>query len=851
MAGLSYGRRRLHVRGRLSWQHTCCCFVLWCILWLGYGLGSVEASPLRGFPEGAATAVVTDTTESESPVVTRVRFEGGDAFPTRTLTGRVRTEANRRFAGIPGLTWWVWLYELGDSGRLGDRIGRALMSSGEPPAVLDASVLQTDVERLEALFQQEGFREAAVEAQVDTSSAGDKARVTFVIDAGPPTYLRRVTYDGLESLSNDQRRRLMEGTRIPADTPADTTLSFHAEDQRYSEPLLLEERRRLLTFLRNEGYAAVARDSIRALVRRPAPDSFDVDLRIRPGPRYRFGDVHVDVTGPEAGQDVRKDTLSLGEDGRLFVTIEDERRLRPALVRRALQFEPGAWYSQEEVLNTRRRLEATGVFGLTDISTGSPEAAGDSAAADRLPQRIQLRTQARHRVRLEMFALQRSGALGVLDNELGTGLGLSYNNLNLLGGGEAFQVRLSGSIAGDIQRRILTTSQVEASTSLQVPYLIQPFSGLDDRLNLYDARTRLSFSLLSVRSPELRFAIRGRGSGQLRLELQHNPTVTSLVDIPTISFSNPDTLAGFGADVLDRLIGAEDDPIITDPVQRAQVLEDYTQPQFNNALRYTLRATNVDPLRRRDGYSYEGVVEVGGHVPYMLDRWVLSPDSLTGRLPIGTGDGLLYRPYLRLVADARQYRPASRNTVIAGRLFAGFAQPTGPSNVVPFDRRFYSGGASSVRGWRLRELGPGSVQSFSDRNGATSSETNLFGGDIKLEASVEVRRTLFRNFLAADWIGTVFMDAGNVWFGPSNPGFQTDDPDAADGKFRFDTFFREVAVGSGVGVRLSWEYIIARFDLGWRVVDPANPSGGIFPADDRGALFNDPAILHFGIGHTF
>jgi len=816
----------------------------------------VDAQPGAASSLSRTPSSVADTTETQRPVVTGVRFDGGDAFPQATLEGRVRTTANRRFLGIPGFTWWVWLYELGDSGRLGDRVGQALKSSGEPPALLDETVLASDVERLEALFQQEGFREASVEARVDTTDGGAKAEVTFVVESGPPTFFREIQYEGLQTLSPDQRRRLLRESAIPAAGQQDTTLRFRADQRRYSEPLLLEERRRLLTFLRNEGYAAVTRDSIRAFVKRAAPDSFDVNLRVQTGPRYRFGDVFVEVTGPEAEQGGRRDTLALGEgarSGRMIVTIEQERRLRPSLIRRALRFQPGGWYSQEEVLNTRRRLEATGVFGLTDVTTSIPDSTAAPRApeiAERLPQSIRLRTQPRHRVRFEMFALQRSGALGVLDNELGSGLGLSYNNLNLFGGGEAFQVGLSGSIAGDIQRQILTTSQLEASTSLQVPYLIQPFSGLDDRLGLFDARTRLSFSLVSLRSPELRFAIRGRGSGQLRLEMQHTPTVTSLVDLPTVSFSNPDTLAGFRRDILDRLIGSEDNPVIADPVQRAQVLEDYTQPQFNNAFRYTLRAANVDPLRRQQGFSYEGVFEVGSHLPYLLDRLVLSPDTVSGRLPIGTGNGLLYRPYIRLIGDARQYRPLGRHGVLAGRLFVGFAQPTGPSNVVPFDRRFYSGGASSVRGWRLRELGPGSVQSFAEGSSATG-ETNLFGGDIKLEGSVEVRRTVIRNFLAANWAVAGFMDAGNVWFGPSNPGFQTDDPNQATGKFRVDAFFREVAVGSGFGLRLSWEYLIARFDLGWRVIDPANPDGGIFPAEDRGALFADPAILHFGIGHTF
>ena len=91
----------------------------------------------------------------------------------------------------------------------------------------------------------------------------------------------------------------------------------------------------------------------------------------------------------------------------------------------------------------------------------------------------------------------------------------------------------------------------------------------------------------------------------------------------------------------------------------------------------------------------------------------------------------------------------------------------------PNSRRVYVGGASSVRGWGLRELGPG--RSTLDTTATPGGTTNVLGGDIKLEASVEWRQSFLRNVLAADWMGVLFTDAGNVWFGPRNPGFGGDD----------------------------------------------------------------------------
>src|SRR5690606_7507345 len=150
---------------------------------------------------------------------------------------------------------------------------------------------------------------------------------------------------------------------------------------------------------------------------------------------------------------------------------------------------------------------------------------------------------------------------------------------------------------------------------------------------------------------------------------------------------------------------------------------------------------------------------------------------------------------------------------LATKAIVGIAHPLAQSDVVPFDRRFYAGGATSVRGWGLRELGPGSAVLATDPERAGTEVTNIRGGDVKLEASAELRHITIRNLLAADWIGVVFADVGNYWFGPRNPG-------DSDGRFRLNRFYRELGIGSGVGIRVGWEYLIIRLDVAVRVLDP-------------------------------
>ncbi|MXW63394.1 MAG: BamA/TamA family outer membrane protein [Bacteroidetes bacterium SB0662_bin_6] len=789
--------------------------------------------------------------DTDTLIVRRVAFEGNEFFGETALARRVRTKPNRRFAKIPGATWWLWMYRLGNSGILGERLSNSLMAGGEPPAALDMDVLQADLDRLRLLYRQEGFFEAEVAVRIDTVAAG-KAGVIFQVTPGLPTYIRNVWYDGVDHLTPDQHARLVQDAVLRVEpVDQDRPLYLRARRQRYSETMLHSEVRRILTFLRDEGYPAVTRDSIRAVFFEAVPDSFDLRLEIGTGPRYRFGDVSFEIAGPEPEIAERSETLSLEASsdsvagGTASFRFRNEKKLSPGLLVRTLRFTPGDWYSQEKVLATRRRLEGTGVFLFTDIFP-QPSTGQFTGAVPTLSHRVDLRTRDRHQIGFEPSVFQRVDPFNNADKELATGVALTYENANLLGRGEAFRVRTSGSISTAFDDlSTLTARQAEIATSLTMPYLMRPFRGIDASLPLYDVRTRLTLSLLTARRDDFGLIIRARGNARYRLELRHTETLTSLLDVVDVSLSNPDTLRNFQDEILNDLL----DPV-SDPVQRARILEDYTVPQINTAIRYALRSTNVNPLRRDRGYSIEASAELGNTVPYLLDRFAYSPGNVEGYLPglsffasEGPSDQLLYRRYVRFASDFRLYHAVNPSSVVALKFIGGIAHPLGSTTgLVPFGQRFYTGGGTSVRGWDWRELGPGGAQFQSVQDAGEG--TNILGGDIKLEAGVEMRGILF-HFLGSDWIGAFFVDAGNVWFGSRNPGFGEDVSGKLDGRFRFDSFYRQIGVGSGVGFRLDWKYLIGRVDLAVKVYDPRRPDFGAFP-DGLGER-----RWHFGLGHAF
>jgi len=794
-----------------------------------------------------STSSAQDYSVHDSLLVTAVVFSGNDFFSNDDLSLYVRTRRNRRLIGVPGLMWWRWLYQFGSGPLGGGAVGRVFMATGEPPALFNDSVLQADLEQLRLFYEREGFRQAKITASVFQESRADRVRVEFVIDEGPATYIRNFNYVGLDELSAEEKRDIYRNSLLsPGELDPEDSLSWRPRRLRYSEPMLEEERLRLIRFLRNQGYAVVTRDSIHGRVFPARPDSFDFTLFVNKGPRFRFGDVNFVVTGPQDGVASRSDSTFLDSSdpdipgGKASARFTTEKKLNFGLLKRTLQFRPGDQYDLSRLLATKRRLDASGVFSFTAVET--PVSDSTYSGEIRLNHQLNLQTRIRHRFRFETFMLQRSGDLADTDNELGAGLGVTYSNLNLFGGGEAFQLGTKGSLAADIGGLGgFTSAQWEMSASLSYPYLTFPLGRLDRLSNLYDAKSQISFSLLAARRDALLLTLRGRGGARYRFELRHTESLSSIIDMIDITVSNPDTLDGFQDLFLNDILGSVDDP-----VQQAQIIEDYTRPHFNNALSYTIRSSTSDPFRRETGHFREASVEFGGNLGRLLDGFVFTPGKVEGSLPgfgvfggSGQNTRMIYRQYLRLATDLRGYSLLNSRTVLAWKFLAGFAHPTGASDVVPFDRRFYSGGASSVRAWRLRELGPGSARFTSDTDSLVSATdgSNILGGDIKLEASVELRTVAIRNLIGADWIFTMFADAGNVWLGPRNPG-------ASAGRFRIDKFAGELGIGAGIGLRLGWDYLIVRLDLAYKVHDPRR----------RGEIFPDQLkkpVLQFGIGHTF
>ena len=222
--------------------------------------------------------------------------------------------------------------------------------------------------------------------------------------------------------------------------------------------------------------------------------------------------------------------------------------------------------------------------------------------------------------------------------------------------------------------------------------------------------------------------------------------------------------------------------------------------------------------------------------------------------------GLEIYKYVRLGVDFRRNKVIHRNTTMAFRFNSGVAYAYGDNKSLPYEKYWFTGGSNSVRAWRPRRLGIGSAPPPLSTN---PSGNGIFDyryerpGEIMLEGSIEWRKKLF-GFVN----GAIFIDAGNVWTfaqrAPPSTTEPTTAPWAGDGntKFYVDSFYKEIAVGTGFGLRMDFSFLVLRVDVGIKVWDPARPVGdrfvlGNFKFTGPYDMNREPVIYNIGIGYPF
>ncbi len=495
----------------------------------------------------------------------------------------------------------------------------------------------------------------------------------------------------------------------------------------------------------------------------------------------------------------------------LEILYGNDRYLSPGAIAEQVFIRPGQIYSTSGIDRTYEALNRLSILRYVNILTRPAGQIGDMEALDAY---VLLSRTKKMGVTLELEGTNSEGDFGV-------GGGVSYQHRNLAHGGEALTFKLRGayeSLSGDFDNLINDNyTELASEVGITFPKFMAPFlkSSFKQRMR---ASTEFAVTFMRQERPEYTRIIAG-GAWRYKWADRSNRTrrTFDLIDLNVVN------LPRSTIDFIDNI--APDNPLLR------YSYEDHFIMRMGYTWYHTNRRPATSTFQRLETqvntFTVRAAAETAGSLLYALS-------SLTGQKREDGAYkifGIQYAQYLKGEIDYTiNHRFSDRNS-ISFHAGGGIAYPYGNSEMVPFEKRFYAGGANGVRGWGVRTLGPGAYDS---RNNVTDFINQC--GDISLVLNLEYRNKLF-------WVfeGAVFIDAGNIWTiknYPNQPG----------GFFRFKTFYKEIALAYGLGLRMDFNYFLLRLDMG---VKAHNPAYG----QDRWPLL-DPSwkrdvSFHFSVGYPF
>jgi outer membrane translocation and assembly module TamA len=241
---------------------------------------------------------------------------------------------------------------------------------------------------------------------------------------------------------------------------------------------------------------------------------------------------------------------------------------------------------------------------------------------------------------------------------------------------------------------------------------------------------------------------------------------------------------------------------------------------------------------RRSQYYFNGSIQLSGNTLYLVQS-LFSGRRSTEENPY-TLFGYAYSQYSRFTVEGRYFYDFTKKSKLAARVFGGVGLPTGNSSTMPYVKQFFSGGSNSIRAFQARSVGPGSYRIPDSLAGKAFLDQS---GDIKLEANLEYRFTIISVVK-----GAFFADAGNVWLSQKNAQYP-------GGEFILDQFQKQLAVGTGAGLRFDFSFFVLRLDLAFPLRKPYLPDNQRWVINQID--FGNPSwrsqnlVLNIAIGYPF
>ncbi len=728
------------------------------------GLLLASCSGLKYIPEGQKLY-----TGSKVTIEAPTKLRNQDALQTELET-LPRPKPNASILGQrPKL--YFWHLGLGKEKGLKHFLANKF---GEAPVLLSQVQAKQTRTLMTNRLQNRGYFHGAVSSAVKEQEK--TAQVDYTVRPGQQYLIQEVRFPQGDSALVTAIRNTQPGTLLKAGEP-------------YDLDMFTNERVRIDQALKNEGFYYF----------NPNYLLFQVDSTLQ-------GKVNVYYklkaeTPARARQPYWLNTISLNTNYVLTDTTRrnpiifkkyryypDEEVFKARAITRAVFLYPDSLFRQRRRDQTLSRLMSLGTFRFVEIKF-RPSAAGDSAGRARLDSDVLMTQLKKKSLRAELQLVSKSNGF------TGPGLTIQFRNRSALRGAEQLLINAVASTetstrapAGAESRNNtgLISNEFGLNAQLIVPRLIAPqLPFLNPRLVNSDFQPRTNFGA-GVRYVS-RTGYFSTTSYNLNYGYSWKTRITNEQELKLI-------------DVSYNAVSTQ--PVFDTLLMQRPFLRQAYRSQFILATSYRYTYNQQVLEKRRQQIFFQGMAEVSGNAANAISSAVVGEKSPTEYYTIA---GQRFAQYAKFDLELREYyrisaNPTSGNRIV-GRLQIGVGLPYGNSGggSLPYLRQYGIGGPNSIRAFAPRQIGPGSYKPTSTDIANSFSYYDQVG-DLRLEGNIEYRQDLFPYVK-----GAVFLDAGNIWL-------VNNDPQRPGGQFQASTFLQQLAVGTGVGLRIDVQFFVIRFD---------------------------------------
>ena len=660
------------------------------------------------------------------------------------------------------------------SGRDSTKWNRFIKKLGEAPVIYDENLTERSRVEIQKSLLNKGYLNVTVDTVVVKRKRG--ASVTYIVQARDPYLIRNY----LVEIGNEKVAKIVA---------LDSANCLLKPGVHFDRSLLDRERERLVSLLRKNGYFAISKEKISYLAD-SSLKSNRVDLTMRlfsqkgrsiqeklPPEQCQYYVKNVYILteyDPIAAVDAQTTSVDTVSYKGYSLVYGKKRWLRPEVMRSSCYIMPNQLFDERTIeltYNSFSRLKAVKYVNIRF----EPVVGGDSCYLNCYLMLSNAKTQS---LSTEIEGTNSAGDFGVASS-------ITYQHRNIFNGSETFSTKVRGAY--------------------------ERLTGVGTNSNFTELGTELGLSFPKFVFPFIDYNTmrRVRAISELigSYNYQQRPEYTRVISGVTwrYKWSNSNSTIRHSFDMIDAsyvFLPWIDDVFFTQFSVDNPLLRYSYENHFIMRTGYTFYFTNQNTISARTNpFSLRIGLETAGNFLSAISRFTNASKDKDGYYQFL---GISYSQYAKAEIDFARTHILDESNSIAWHTNVGVACPYGNSQILPFEKRYFAGGANSVRGWSVRSLGPGIFKQT-----GTSADFVNHSGDIKLDLSVEFRSKLF-------WVleSALFIDAGNIWT-IRNYNIQE------GGYFRFDNFYKEIAMAYGAGIRLNFNFFIFRLDLGFKAYDPA------------------------------